>query len=227
MNSRLEQYVAEVASGLSVLPEERRREELNEISQHLAALAGAHHELGASEAEAADAAIVSFGDARTVGRGIRWMWWRERTLALRESLGAVAAFTAVTWGVYAVLRSLGAEPANLTVQAAPLALGAFAAAWTFPRRAAWGPAFVFAWGTFWNLHDLLLHLHVFGISFSLESIRPGLFALIWRRGTGTGEELITAIGFDLVNPLVVLLSVALAATLGHRFSKERAHEQPA
>jgi hypothetical protein len=86
MNSRLEQYVEEVASGLSSLPEHLRQEEVTELRQHLDATVESYLHGGLSEAEAAEKAIRQFGDARTVRRDLLRSWHRRKSACQLDTL---------------------------------------------------------------------------------------------------------------------------------------------
>jgi hypothetical protein len=89
MNTRLEQYVEEVRSGLRAMPAERREEEIAELRAHLAALAEAGTTDGLSETEATEAAIRRFGDAHRVRGGLLRAWRRGQPSWLASPLGAV------------------------------------------------------------------------------------------------------------------------------------------
>jgi len=67
-NSQLDHYLATIEGRLKRLPLARRQEEMQEIRQHLEALAAGHRIAGLSEDEAVAAAIRQFGHAEQVGQ---------------------------------------------------------------------------------------------------------------------------------------------------------------
>jgi len=84
MHTLLENYLAEVAAHLSVLPTKRRNEELREMRAHLENAVIVSRELGHSEDDAAQ-----FGTPQDLGDNLVWAWQRERTLNKRSLAGAV------------------------------------------------------------------------------------------------------------------------------------------
>ncbi len=89
MHSLLESYLSEVATQLSVLPENQCREELREMRTHLENAVIVSRELGQSEEEAAQGIVAQFGTPRDLGDNLVWAWRRERTLNKRSLVGAV------------------------------------------------------------------------------------------------------------------------------------------
>lgn len=67
-NSQLDHYLATIEGRLKRLPLARRQAEMQEIRQHLEALAAGHRISGLSEDEAVAAAIRQFGHAEQVGQ---------------------------------------------------------------------------------------------------------------------------------------------------------------
>jgi len=75
---RVERYVSELSRGLEDLGETRKREELEEIRQHLDARVQACRELGLDEEEAQEEAVRQFGSVQKVTGGLRKAYWREK-----------------------------------------------------------------------------------------------------------------------------------------------------
>lgn len=71
MHSQLEEYLDNVEKPLAPLPTQAREEWREEARQHLESLVAAHEELGSSQEEAVEAALLQFGDAQTIGQQVR------------------------------------------------------------------------------------------------------------------------------------------------------------
>jgi len=69
-NSQLDHYLETMEGRLKSLTPARRQEEMQEIRQHLEALAAGHRIAGLSENEAVEAAIRQFGHAEQVGQAL-------------------------------------------------------------------------------------------------------------------------------------------------------------
>lgn len=67
-NSQLDHYIETLEGRLQSLPSTRRQEEMQEVRQHLEALAAGHRLAGLNEDEAVEAAIHQFGHAEQVGQ---------------------------------------------------------------------------------------------------------------------------------------------------------------
>lgn len=81
-NSQLEHYIETIEGRLKSLPPARRQEEMQEIRQHLEALAAGHRIAGLSEDEAVEAAIRQFGHAEQVGKELSQAAQRQRISSL-------------------------------------------------------------------------------------------------------------------------------------------------
>lgn len=80
MDKRLETYLQTVESELGEMREARREAELREMRQHLEAIVARLIEGGLSEAEATEAALSQFGEARQVGRELEKVGTRKESL---------------------------------------------------------------------------------------------------------------------------------------------------
>lgn len=69
-NSQLDHYLATIEGRLKRLTPARRQEDMQEIRQHLEALAAGHRIAGLSEDEAVASAIRQFGHAEQVGQDL-------------------------------------------------------------------------------------------------------------------------------------------------------------
>jgi hypothetical protein len=76
MYSPLEDYLEEIAAQLGSLPKPRRDDEIKEVRAHLACAIAANEELGASESDAVQMAMMEFGRAKSVAESILWAWRR-------------------------------------------------------------------------------------------------------------------------------------------------------
>lgn len=75
-NSELDDYVQRLNAQLRKMSPQERAEVNQELRQHLEAQAKAHEELGATPAEAMQAALRSFGDPTKIGRQMYQEWRR-------------------------------------------------------------------------------------------------------------------------------------------------------
>ncbi len=82
-NDDMDDYVQRLNAQLRKMPPQERAEELR---QHLEAQARAHEELGATPAEAMQAALRSFGDPARIGRKLYWEWRQTRRQRAVSSL---------------------------------------------------------------------------------------------------------------------------------------------
>lgn len=80
--SQLDHYLATLDGRLKRLTPARRQEEMQEIRQHLEALAAGHRIAGLSEDEAAEAAIHQFGHAEQVGQELGKASQKQRIRSL-------------------------------------------------------------------------------------------------------------------------------------------------
>ena len=90
MHSLLDTYLDQVAAHLSALPAKRRNEELREMRQHLQNAVTVNRELGQSEDEAAQNAVMQFGTPEAVGQDTVIAWKRGQELDKRSFCGAAA-----------------------------------------------------------------------------------------------------------------------------------------
>ncbi len=88
-NLKLEQYVEKVAANLKSLSESERKSQIDELRQHLEALAAAKQRKGQTEEAATEAAIRQFGASEDLGRELKRMEWRARLKRLPENLAFV------------------------------------------------------------------------------------------------------------------------------------------
>jgi len=156
MHRLLENYLSEVAAHLSALPPKRRAEEMREMRAHLANAVLVNQEMGQSQDEAAQSAIVQFGTPPDLGENIVWAWQRGETRSRRGLWGAAACALAVQFLVPLPMIPLLAAyfnpispahlstaqsvflAANLTLTlGVPLLAGA-ASGFLFPKRAVAG-----------------------------------------------------------------------------------------
>ena len=100
-NSQLDHYIETLEGQLKSLPAARRQEEMQEIRQHLEALAAGHRIAGLSMDEAAEAAIRQFGHAEQLGQELRKASQQQRMRSLWIILIYVIT-VAVSFGIYAV-----------------------------------------------------------------------------------------------------------------------------
>jgi hypothetical protein len=88
-NLKVEQYIETVAANLQSLSESERKSQIDELCQHLEALAAANHGRGQTEEAAIEAAIRQFGGSDELGRELKRMAWRARLKRLPENLAFV------------------------------------------------------------------------------------------------------------------------------------------
>lgn len=81
-NAQLDHYLETLEGRLKRLTPARRQEEMQEIRQHLEALAASHRIAGLSEDEAAEAAIRQFGHAEQVGQALSQASQQQRMRSL-------------------------------------------------------------------------------------------------------------------------------------------------
>ena len=104
MDKQLETYLAQIKAQLQSLPPQKQDEELQEIRQHLQALAANSMTRGLAENEAVAAAIRQFGDSRRVGRDLQQAWRGRPEKPLRIALAAGGALLChVTFMYVAIL----------------------------------------------------------------------------------------------------------------------------
>ncbi len=96
MHSLLEDYLSEVAAYLTPLPVKRRNEELREMRAHLENAVIVNQELGQTEEDAVQNALVQFGLPEALGENVVWAWRREKKLSLQSCLKAAACTVAMT-----------------------------------------------------------------------------------------------------------------------------------
>lgn len=97
MHSRLESYLSEVDVHLSALPAKRRNEELREIRQHLLNAVTVNRELGQSDEDAVQNAVMHFGMPKDLSENLVWAWRRERKLDGRDFWGAAVCVPLLCW----------------------------------------------------------------------------------------------------------------------------------
>ncbi len=95
MHTLLETYLSEIAAHLGPIPIKRRNEELREMRAHLENAAIVSRELGRTEDEAAQNAVMHFGTPEDLGSNLVWAWKRERKLNRRSFWGAAACTSAI------------------------------------------------------------------------------------------------------------------------------------
>ncbi len=100
-NSQLDAYIETIESRLNGLPPARRQEEMQEIRQHLEALAAGHRIAGLSEDEAVEAAVRQFGHAEQVGQELSKASQQQRMRYLWLIL-IYFITVAVSFGIYAI-----------------------------------------------------------------------------------------------------------------------------
>jgi uncharacterized membrane protein len=100
-NSQLDAYIETIESRLNGLPPARRQEEMQEIRQHLEALAAGHRIAGLGEVEAVKAAIRQFGHAEQVGQELSKASQQQRMRYLWLILIYIIT-VAVSFGIYAI-----------------------------------------------------------------------------------------------------------------------------
>ena len=111
MPSLLEAYLEQVAAHLSALPTKRRNEELREMRQHLLNAVTVNRELGQSEDEAVQNAVMQFGTPEDLGGNLVWAWRRGVMLDKGGFWSAVAcASTMVTLPAFIPDFLVGFEP---------------------------------------------------------------------------------------------------------------------
>ena len=97
MHSLLETYLSEVATYLSALPPKQRTEELREMRAHLENAVIVNQEMGQSEDEAAQSAIVQFGTPPGLGENVVWAWRRGEARSKRSLWGTAACALALSF----------------------------------------------------------------------------------------------------------------------------------
>ncbi len=105
MHSLLEAYLEEVAGHLAGLPAARRAEELREMRTHLENAVVFGREMGRTEEEAAQAALLQFGTPHGLGENIVWAWARGERQR-RQELGGTTAGALVLMGTLPYLTML-------------------------------------------------------------------------------------------------------------------------
>jgi hypothetical protein len=108
MPSLLESYLAEVEAKLKALPAKRRKEEMREMRQHLLSAVEANRELGQSEEEAVETALIQFGSVEEASESIRWAWDRDSRKSRAKGLGSGVAI----WTVFSVYEGVTSYPSG-------------------------------------------------------------------------------------------------------------------
>lgn len=110
-NSEMDDYVQRLNAQLRKMSPQERAEVNQELRQHLEAQAKAHEELGATPAEAMQAALRSFGDPTKIGQQMYREWKQadkqRRLLDIWPFVGGLGIVCAVALSCYACLSSLG------------------------------------------------------------------------------------------------------------------------
>jgi hypothetical protein len=97
MHNQLENYLDRLNSNLSALPKERRKEEVEEMRQHLLSAFNAAIQNGMSDDSAAASAIEQFGPAEVVAHSTVLAWRRSGDTSFGAFAGAVGfSYCAVT-----------------------------------------------------------------------------------------------------------------------------------
>lgn len=92
MHSLLEKYLSEIAEQLSALPPKRRTEEVREMRTHLENAVIVGQEIGRTEDEAAQVALMQFGTLNDFGENLVWAWRRERAQEQKSLWGSAGSF---------------------------------------------------------------------------------------------------------------------------------------
>lgn len=95
MHSLLEDYLTELSARLGLLPAKRRNEELTEMRAHLERAFAAYRELGESEADAAQSALMQFRTVEKLEESIIVSWRRGEMLRKCDFWGAAICIFAV------------------------------------------------------------------------------------------------------------------------------------
>jgi len=159
MHTLLENYLAEVAAHLSVLPTKQRTEELREMRAHLENAVVVSRELGQTEDEAAQNVVAQFGTPEDLGANVIWAWRRGKTLNTKSFFGAVVSTLMLTIIVSpSVMLLMGHFVAEdvafwLTRNFIAFALIGAGTGLLFPKRAVAGTAFVLGGLILWDTAD--------------------------------------------------------------------------
>jgi uncharacterized membrane protein len=97
-SSRISAYLERVESQLTRLPSDRRRQQVEELRQHLDALIAQYEEVGVLPGEGVEAAIGQLGDPARLGRWLLREWrLTERKAAGERHAPARYALKALVW----------------------------------------------------------------------------------------------------------------------------------
>ena len=99
MHSLLEKYLSEVAAHLSALPTKQRTEELREMRAHLENAVTINKELGQSDDDAMQNAVMQFGTPEDLGDNLVWAWRRGLAKNKRSFWSAASCTFAVLFFV--------------------------------------------------------------------------------------------------------------------------------
>lgn len=96
-DQRLEEYLQAMEQHLDGVSPEARREWREEAHGHLLALVEAHEELGASRAEAVEAALKQFGNEKQIGRALASATRHAEPVPFREAAWCLGALFWNAW----------------------------------------------------------------------------------------------------------------------------------